>query len=240
MLLHKDNKLIYNNRAALKLPNNVYVDPNPEPCPIEGMVLFSEDLSTKIEVNFLETDKDAQTFLQEITESFERFEQLKETSIICTNALYGVAMTYSLSSEICEEYVFTLPGNTPALLNVCFEQKKDNPSDVVQYEQLVAEFLAGIAPIFNVEMDELGRIQLPCSVWHAFGIKAHDKVSCKLMDNEIHLTLQPSNSSTERTVDAHGIVVLPRIQRESLHIYAPCIVQATVKNDCVIIQAIGR
>ena len=44
MLLHQDNKFIYNNIAAIKIPNNVYLDPSPDPCPIEGRVLYTKDL----------------------------------------------------------------------------------------------------------------------------------------------------------------------------------------------------
>lgn len=147
MLLHKNNKLIYKNRIAVKLPNNAYLDPSPDPVPLEGIVMFSEDLRTKIELSFLETEKSASGFLQEAAESFENFELLEEMSGVCANTLLGVTMTYSSSGELCEEYVYSIPDNTPVLLDICLVQKKDAPSEAALYERLIAELMSGIEPI---------------------------------------------------------------------------------------------
>ena len=53
-------------------------------------------------------------------------------------------MRCSLSSEVYEEYAFAIPGDTPALLSICLEQKKDSPADDEVLIQLRDELLGGI------------------------------------------------------------------------------------------------
>ena len=238
MLLHKNNKLIYNNRAASQLPNNVYIDPNPDPCPIEGLVLYSADQLIQIQYNFIETSKDARTFLEEIATHFESFKCLTPTSIVHINGLEGVSMTYSLKRESYEEYVFVLPGEEPALLNVWLEQKMDAPADATQYDRLKTDVLAGIVPMFNIKMDELGRIAFPNSMWRSLGIYPRDKVACTLENDKIYVKTQQSINSMERTVDGSGHIILPKIYREHLLISAPCTLRATVKDGHIVIKAL--
>ena len=147
MLLHQDNKFIYNNIAAIKIPNNVYLDPSPDPCPIEGMVLYTKDLRAQVDINFVETEADARAFLDEFIdeelECYESFECLKPTSPLTTNGIEGFTVTYATKQYLYEEYAFNLPGGE-TLLSICIEQKRDKPADATQYAQLVAELLAGI------------------------------------------------------------------------------------------------
>lgn len=56
-------------------------------------------------------------------------------------------MTYGLSREIIEEYTFTIPGENPALLNICLTQIKDKISDSELYAKLKEEVLAGLSII---------------------------------------------------------------------------------------------
>ncbi len=144
MLLHKNHKLIYKNVAAIEIPNNVYLDPCPDPCPVEGLVLYSEDMCTRADINFITTEKDARSFLEEGSEVYESFQSIKPLSSVSTNGVEGFSMTYATSRYIYEEYVFTIPGDDPTLLNICIEQRKERPADSAQYAQLVEELLAGI------------------------------------------------------------------------------------------------
>ena len=149
MLLHKNNKFIYNNVAAIKIPNNVYLDPCPDPCPIEGMVLYTEDKLAQLEINFIETDKTPRAFLEEGKECYESFEWLKPISAIVTNGLEGLTMSYATTHHVYEEYAFTLEGAKPCLLSICIEQKKGSLTNQEKYAQVVAELLEGVECIME-------------------------------------------------------------------------------------------
>ena len=143
MLLHKNHKFIYNNVAAIEIPNNVYFDCCPDPCPIEGMVFHTADMRAEVDINFIKTSKDARTYLEEGTEGFSTVECVKPVSDVSTNGIDGFTMTYTTDRYSYEEYVFTLPGDD-LLLSICIEQKRENPADPELCAQLVAELLAGI------------------------------------------------------------------------------------------------
>ncbi len=149
MLLHKDDHFIYNCRVAVKLPNNVYLDTAPYPYPVEGMVYYSEDMRTKVEINFVETEKGAKFFLESVAEELETFKRLKATTKLCANGHEGYTMTYGLSREIIEEYTFAIPGETPALLDICLTQRKEKLSDPELYAKLQEEVLAGLSLVEN-------------------------------------------------------------------------------------------
>ena len=149
MLLHQNDRFIYDLRVAIKLPNNVFLDPNPDPCPVEGMVLYTEDFRTRIELNFLVSSQDIKSYLEEATEGYESVQYIAPLRNIETNGIEGVTMTYALSREIYEEYVFALPGSNPALLNVYFEQKKGQPSNEAEYARVRDELIAGISLLAN-------------------------------------------------------------------------------------------
>ena len=146
MLLHKDKKFIYKNLAAIEIPNNVYLDPSPDPCPIEGMVLYTEDTCAKVDIHFVTTEKDARTFLKEGTEVFESYKCTKPTAPISANGLEGFTVAYTTSRYIYEEFVFTLVDGSE-LLNIFIEQKRDKPADPTQYARLVADLLKGVKAI---------------------------------------------------------------------------------------------
>ncbi len=147
MLLHKNNKLTYKNVATIEIPNNVYLDPSPDPCPIEGIVLYSEDMRAKAEVQFVTTAKDASTFLEEAGEDYDSFQCIKPISTVRANGGDGFSMTYATKHYLYEEYAFTLPGEDPTLLNICIEQRKEEPADSTLYAQLVTDLLSGVKTI---------------------------------------------------------------------------------------------
>ena len=144
MLLHQDHKFFYKNIATFQVPNNVYLDPSPDPCPIEGMVLYTKDQCAQVDINFVDTDADACAFLEEERECYESFQCLKPISEVTTNGIKGFTMTYATKHHIYEEYTFNLPGEEPTLLNICIEQKKYKQAAPTQYAQLVTELLRGI------------------------------------------------------------------------------------------------
>ena len=146
MLLHKNNQFIYNN-AAIKLPNNIYFDPCPDPCPVEGMVFYSEDLRAKVELHFVATEKDARSFLMEGSESYDDFQTLQPIMTVCANGIEGITTTSATQRYLYEEYVFAIPGEKPTLLDICIEQKKESPANPEQYSRLVAELLEGLQAI---------------------------------------------------------------------------------------------
>ncbi len=53
-------------------------------------------------------------------------------------------MTYAISSEVMEEYVLTVPGQVPALFNICLAQEVGEQSDPADYARLRDELLAGV------------------------------------------------------------------------------------------------
>ena len=144
MLLHKNHQFIHNH-VAITLPDNVYLDTCPDPCPMEeGLTIYSEDMCAKAELNFVTAEKDAQTFLKEGVECYESIQYTKSMIMARTDALDGFTMGYITSRYIYDEYVFIVPVKRNTLLHICIEQKKVKPADPEQYKKLVAELLAGI------------------------------------------------------------------------------------------------
>lgn len=149
MLLHQNNHFIFDRRVAIKLPDNVFLDPNPDPCPAEGMVLYTEDFRTRININFIVVNQDIKSFLEDGTENHPSAEYIAPIRDIESNGLLSSTATYAFHNEICEEYVFAIPGNIPALLDVCFEQKKGDPSNEAEYTRVRDELIAGIKYLPN-------------------------------------------------------------------------------------------
>lgn len=143
MLLHQDHKFIHNN-VAFKIPNNVYLDACPDPSPIEGMVLYSKDQRARIEIFFVETESSARAFLEEERECYETFQSLKQILPITVNAIDGCSLSFATKHHRYEEYAFNIPGEVAELLDICIEQRQDNPTDPTQCAQIVAELLSGI------------------------------------------------------------------------------------------------
>ena len=143
MLLHKNNKFIYKNAATIELPNNVYLDPSPDPCLIEGIVIYSSDMRARIELNFVATEKEARAFLEEGLAVYETVECTKPMTPVSTNGIEGFTIAYATKRHSYEEYAFTLADGSE-LLSVCIEQKRDNLADPTQYSQLISELLAGV------------------------------------------------------------------------------------------------
>ena len=146
MLLHKNNKFVYDNRAAIELPDNIYLDPCPDPCPTEGMVLYSEDQLAKVEIHFVNTKRDAETFLKESTEVFDSFQCTKPVACVKTNGIDGFTVSYTTNRFIYEEYVFVIPGEEQTLLNICFEQKKNKPANQEIYAKMRDELITKVFP----------------------------------------------------------------------------------------------
>lgn len=144
MIQHNNGKFICGGRVAFKLPDNVFLDTVPPVIPNEGMIFYSEDLKVTIDVDLLETDRDARTFLLSAREDFETFRIVRDIQPVHVGELKGYGMTYALSSEICEEYVLTVPGKELALFDVCLAQHLDELADAEIYAKLRDELLAGI------------------------------------------------------------------------------------------------
>lgn len=144
MLLHKDHQFIYDHCAAIELPDNVYFDPNPDACPNEGMVLFSEDLCTQVVFNFFKTEQDAWSFLKELKDHFEDFDITEPIRAVCINGLVGFGVSFTAGRYVYEEYSLAIPGDEPALLNIYFEQKEDKLSNSAIYTQTRDGVLKGI------------------------------------------------------------------------------------------------
>ena len=144
MLLHQNNKFIYDNHVAVELPNNVYLDPCPDICPIEGIVLHSEDLLAKAEFHFLATEKGARAFLEETPDLYETFHWLKPIFDVKANGLCGFGASYETTRFIYDDYAFTIPGKEKTLLIITIEQKKSTPANSDLYakfrEELVSKF----------------------------------------------------------------------------------------------------
>ena len=63
---------------------------------------------------------------------------------VCSMEETMAGMTYALTREVMEEYVLTVPGEEPWLLDICLTQKVGEQSDPADYARLRDELLAGI------------------------------------------------------------------------------------------------
>lgn len=144
MIQHRNGKFICADRVALTLPNNVFIDFNPPVIPVEGMIFYSSDQKITMDVNLLETDEDAHSFLLRVKEDYETFRIVKPVRHVSVGNMEGYGMTYALSSEVMEEYVLTVPGEVPALFNICLAQEIGDLSERDYYVKLRDELLKGV------------------------------------------------------------------------------------------------
>ena len=144
MIQHRNGKFICADRVALKLPNDVFLDFNPPVIPIEGMIFYSSDLKITIDVGLVETPKDARSFLLSAWEDYETLRIVTPAKPVTVGSMEGYSMTYALTREVMEEYVLTVPGEEPWLLDICLTQKVGEQSDPADYARLRDELLAGI------------------------------------------------------------------------------------------------
>lgn len=144
MIQYTNGKFICAGRVAVKLPDDVWLDFDPPVIPANGMIFHSPDQKTRIDVDILETAQDARTYLQEFAEGYETYQPIRELRRVSVGSLGGYGLTYATEHEIYEEYALTIPGDVPALLNVCLMQEISDPSDQKIYIRIRNELLAGI------------------------------------------------------------------------------------------------
>ena len=144
MVQYRNGKFICADRVALTLPNNVFLDFDSPVIPVEGMIFYSPDLKTTIDVGLVETPKDAHSFLLSAQEDYEITRIVTPVSPVTVGSMEGYGMTYALTRDILEEYVLTVPGEEPWLLDICLSQEMEEQSDPADYARLRDELLAGI------------------------------------------------------------------------------------------------
>lgn len=147
MIQYTNGRFVCGNRIALKLPDDIWLDFDPPVIPNEGMIFYSEDLKVTIDVNLLETAQDACTFLESTREDYETFQVVRDLQRVSVASLEGYGLTYATEHEIYEEYALSVPGDVPALLDVCLTQRLDDPADREIYVRVRDELLAGLEPI---------------------------------------------------------------------------------------------
>ena len=145
MVLHQNNRFIYNNRIAVRIPNGLALDYSHEVLREEALELMAPDGSFRLVIEFWDTPKSAQSFASEIYEEHDCITPLVSVhDVTAPCGLSGYATTYALSAEILEEFAFALPGDTPALMSVWLSRFSDRPYDEALYLQAKAEVLQGI------------------------------------------------------------------------------------------------
>ena len=144
MIQYRNGKFICADRIALKLPNNVFLDFNPPVIPTEGMIFYSSDERTTIDVDLVETDRDARSFLLNTDEECETVRILQPLRHVTIGTMEGYGMTYALTREIYEEYALTVPGEESVLFVICLTQEAGEESDPADYARLRDELLAGV------------------------------------------------------------------------------------------------
>ena len=147
MIQYRNGKFICGGRVAIKLPDNVWLDFDPPVIPEHGMIFCSPDLKTKIDVDLLEIAQEPRTYLQDFAEGFDSYQPIRDLCHVRIGALEGYGMAYATEHEVYEEYALSVPGDPPALLNVCLEQRRDDPADRAIYVRVRDELLQGIEPI---------------------------------------------------------------------------------------------
>ena len=148
MVLHKNSRFIYNNRIAVRIPNGLAMDYSHEVLHEEALELMAPDESFRLVIEFWDTPKGAQSFVSEVYEECDCITTLEPVhAVTAPCGLSGWATTYALSSEILEEFAFSLPGDTPALMSIWLSRFSDRPYDADLYEQAKAEVLANIETV---------------------------------------------------------------------------------------------
>ena len=144
MIQYRNGRFICADRIALKLPNNVLLDFNPPVVPMEGMIFYSPDERITIDVDLVETDRDALSFLLNADEECKTVRILQPLRHVTIGTMEGYGMTYALSREVYEEYALTVPGEESALFVICLTQEVGEESDPADYARLRDELLAGV------------------------------------------------------------------------------------------------
>ena len=145
MILHQNNRFIYNNRIAVRIPNGLCIDFTHEVIRTDALELIAPDNSFRLVVDFVDTHKGAQTFTEEIYEEHDSIATVTPIHAVKASCgLSGYAIAYALTAELLEEYVFAIPGAPAALINVWFSRIKDEPYDEHLFEQAKQEVLNSI------------------------------------------------------------------------------------------------
>lgn len=128
MIQYTNDRFVCDGRISLMLPDDVFLDFNPPVIPNEGMIFYSPDLKVTIDVELIETAQEARSFLLEASGGYGLCPS-SESHSEPLRAPRRAWMTYEFSLEIYEEYVLTVPSETPALFDVCLTQRIENPTD---------------------------------------------------------------------------------------------------------------
>ena len=146
MILHQDHKLIYNGQATFEFPNGMCFDFHPEACLWDdGFQLIAPDGSFTLILTFLNADKPAKIFAEEIYAERDIDHIIEPVYEIETeNGLKGYATSFAYTDEMVEEISLDLPGEHHALLNVRFWRRLDRPYDEKLYAQAKADVLRTI------------------------------------------------------------------------------------------------
>lgn len=95
MVLHQNNRFIYNNTVAVRIPNNLCFDYCPEGIRKEAIELISPDESFQLIIGFQTTAKSARTFEEE---GYEELDFLYHTA--AGMRYRGALWPYGLYGEV--------------------------------------------------------------------------------------------------------------------------------------------
>ena len=139
MILHQDNHVLF------KFPNNMAIDYSHEIESEDHFRLISPDGSFQLIIEFFSSEKNAQTFIEEIGECFDNIATIEPVYAIKTACgLSGYATSYELTNEFCEELAIDLPWEPHFLFSACFSRAKNKAFDEVTYAAVKEELLASI------------------------------------------------------------------------------------------------
>ena len=145
MVLHKNNRFIYNNTVAVRIPNNLCMDYSFEVLREEAIELIAPDESFHLVIEFQTTPRNARTFTKEIYEEHDRItaiDPVRPIEALC--GVSGYTTTYDLVTEILEEFAFDIPSEPHVLLNIWMSRAKGTPYDTELYAKAKRDVLESI------------------------------------------------------------------------------------------------
>ena len=140
MILHQDNKFIYNGIAEMPCPSGMCVD-NANIYD-DSLQLVSPDGKLRLCVEFFTSSKSARELIEELNNPEENEIIFPIRAIKTPTGVRGYIITYAVGKDRYEEGTLNLGGDER--FNYWLWQDRDNPCDYSLLEQVKTELLDNI------------------------------------------------------------------------------------------------
>lgn len=140
MILHQDNKFIYNGIAVVPCPSGMHIDSANSYD--DSLQFVSADGKLRLCIEFFISSKSARELIEELNDPEEHEIIFPIRAIKTPMGVRGYVITYAVGNDRYEEGTLNLGCDTR--FNYWLWQERDNPCDYSLLEQVKSELLDNI------------------------------------------------------------------------------------------------